>query len=94
MLGMYALLLCGWLQVSHHAAMRRELLRREYMTPSGPPQPEHGFKGQLHACWHHSVTNDDVGVIRSGEKLPVVVVQHHQLGVPQPACLGALTPQV
>eukprot|EP00877_Chromochloris_zofingiensis_P007062 jgi/Chrzof1/2609/Cz11g22100.t1 len=59
--------------VSHHAAMRRELLRREYMTPSGPPQPEHGFKGQLHACWHHSVTNDDVGVIRSAN-FPICVI--------------------
>jgi hypothetical protein len=34
-------------QVSHMRVRRHDLLRREYLTPTGgPPQPSHGFKGQ------------------------------------------------
>lgn len=55
-------------QVTHHAARRQELLRREYMTPNGcPAQPPHGFKGQLHACWAHRLSQADARAIVQGE---------------------------
>lgn len=57
------------LQVSHLSAHRQELLRREYMTPTGgaPAQPPHGFKGQLHACWTHRLSDADARAIVQGE---------------------------
>lgn len=55
-------------QVSHFAAHRQELLRREYMASNGggPPQPPHGFKGQLLACWRHRLSNRDAAAITAG----------------------------
>lgn len=62
--GCLCLLVC---QVTHLAARRQELLRREYMSPSGcPAQPPHGFKGQLRACWSHRLTQKDADVINRG----------------------------
>lgn len=60
--------------VTHHAARRQELLRREYMTPTGcPAQPPHGFKGQLHACWTHRLSQADArAIVQAG--FPVLVI--------------------
>eukprot|EP00775_Hariotina_reticulata_P008082 gene8082-8276_t len=60
--------------VGHMAARRQELLRREYMSPTGcPDQPPHGFKGQLQACWSHRLTQKDADVINSAG-FPVLVI--------------------
>jgi hypothetical protein len=56
------------MQVTHLSAQRQELLRREYMTPvnGAPAQPPHGFKGQLHACWTHKLSDGDARAIVKG----------------------------
>lgn len=56
------------MQVTHLSAQRQELLRREYMTPvdGAPAQPPHGFKGQLHACWTHKLSDVDARAIVEG----------------------------
>eukprot|EP00879_Flechtneria_rotunda_P030356 GHRR01032981.1.p1 GENE.GHRR01032981.1~~GHRR01032981.1.p1 ORF type:complete len:410 (+),score=138.23 GHRR01032981.1:137-1366(+) len=60
--------------VGHLAARRQELLRREYMTPgNGPPQPHHGFKGQLLACWRHTLSRKDANAIKQAG-FPVLVI--------------------
>lgn len=61
--------------MGHLAARRQELLRREYMTPDDavPPQPQHGFKGQLRACWRHSLSNKDAQAITAAG-FPILVI--------------------
>lgn len=71
--------------VEQHRALRKDLLRREYLAPDGgPAQPPHGFQGQMHACWHHSVSDADVRTIRSA-KFPVAVIhgRHDLLAAPE-----------
>jgi hypothetical protein len=60
-------LLGAALQVPHWAARRQDLLRREYLTAAdGPAQPQHGFKGQVAACWRHSLSNREATAIAAG----------------------------
>jgi hypothetical protein len=55
------------LQVPHWAARRQDLLRREYLTAADvPAQPHHGFKGQVAACWRHSLSNKEAHAIAAG----------------------------
>ncbi|KAF8060538.1 rutD [Scenedesmus sp. PABB004] len=50
--------------VSQFGARRHDLLRREYIEHSCmDPQPPHGFRGQLHACWRHRLSARDAAAI-------------------------------
>jgi hypothetical protein len=55
------------LQVPHWAARRQDLLRREYLTAADvPAQPQHSFKGQVAACWRHSLSSREAQAIAAG----------------------------
>ncbi|MFS7949429.1 putative alpha/Beta hydrolase [Helianthus anomalus] len=46
---------------------RRALLYREYVKAisSSGMQSNHGFDGQIHACWTHKISRTDIEMIRS-----------------------------
>lgn len=65
---------------------REELLQESYLEGSeggGPGQPTHGFKGQLHAVFSHSLSKKEVKVIKEAD-IPTMVVhgRHDILAMP------------
>lgn len=51
---------------------------QEYRASEGKQPPE-GARGQLHAVWHHSVTDADIRSIQSGEHLYATLLKESQL---------------
>ncbi|KAK9819995.1 hypothetical protein WJX72_004920 [[Myrmecia] bisecta] len=71
---------------NRYGRTRKELLHEEYVETSkgaAVGQPPHGFQGQLHAVWHHSVSQQDLNNIRGG-RFPVLVIhgRHDMLAMP------------
>ncbi|KAI4319961.1 hypothetical protein MLD38_033492 [Melastoma candidum] len=63
------------------AITRRVLLYQEYVkaiSSSGMQSP-HGLDGQLHACWHHKVTEEDIDSMRSAGFLVSVIHGRHDI---------------
>lgn len=52
-------------QVVHLDKTQHEVLAEEYMETgdSDHPTPKHGTSGQAHACWHHSISDQEAAII-------------------------------
>ncbi|TVU44470.1 hypothetical protein EJB05_03913, partial [Eragrostis curvula] len=65
--------------VSGSSLTRRETLYHEYVrglssaSSSGGMQSRHGFEGQMHACWTHELSPEEMETIRSAG-LPVLII--------------------
>ncbi|KAF6253987.1 hypothetical protein COO60DRAFT_1703552 [Scenedesmus sp. NREL 46B-D3] len=76
--------------VPQWAARRQDLLRREYLTAAdAPAQPHHGFKGQVAACWRHSLSDREAQAVAAAG-FPVLVVHGRSDKLASPANAEAL----
>ncbi|GMH44347.1 hypothetical protein BSKO_12281 [Bryopsis sp. KO-2023] len=66
-------------EVNGPGRLRRDCLYEEYLEEKAncDEQSKSGLNGQMHACWHHGMTNKEYAKIQSSQ-IPMVVIHGRQ----------------